>query len=189
MHTCRKYKRITARTYQFINSFCPAPVSMEPQNSTLVLYCRATGLPYCPPPAREYPSRLRLHKRHDTDSRWRQVTKLPRPCPPYPPFTLGYGNNWFSFYWRLMAVPALPYAGHRPFGLPLVPLKSSCLTGRHAERKNTSSPSFDPHPQAVIAPMPGPLFALQPPHNRRNLDTDYEQGIVLLFFNVRKGEI
>lgn len=30
-------------------------------------------------------------KRHDTDGRWRQLTKLPRPCPQYPPFTLGNG--------------------------------------------------------------------------------------------------
>lgn len=55
-------------------------------------YYQAAGLPYCSPPAREYPSRLRLHKRHDTNGRWRQVTKLPRPCPQYPPFTLRYGN-------------------------------------------------------------------------------------------------
>ena len=33
-----------------------------------------------------------VSKRHDTDGRWRQVTKLPRPCPQYPPFTLRYGN-------------------------------------------------------------------------------------------------
>ena len=33
-----------------------------------------------------------VSKRHDTDGRWRQVTKLPRPCPQYPPFTLRYGK-------------------------------------------------------------------------------------------------
>ena len=76
---------------------CPVPVPIKIKKSCLVPYCQAAGLPYCSPPAREYPSRLRLHKRHDTDSRWRQVTKLPRPCPQYPPFTLRYGNNWFSF--------------------------------------------------------------------------------------------
>ena len=75
---------------------CPVPVPLKIKKSCLVPYCQAAGLPYCSPPAREYPSRLRLHKRHDTDSRWRQVTKLPRPCPQYPPFTLRYGNNWFS---------------------------------------------------------------------------------------------
>lgn len=71
---------------------CPVPVPIKIKKSCLVPYCQAAGLPYCSPPAREYPSRLRLHKRHDTNGRWRQVTKLPRPCPQYPPFTLRYGN-------------------------------------------------------------------------------------------------
>lgn len=36
-------------------------------------------------------------RRHDTDRRWRQLTKLPRPFPQYPPFTLRYGKSvWFS---------------------------------------------------------------------------------------------
>ena len=118
---------------------CPVPVPLKIKKSCLVPYCQAAGLPYCSPPAREYPSRLRLHKRHDTDSRWRQVTKLPRPCPQYPPFTLRYGNMLVLLYWRLMAVPALPHAGHRPSGLPLVPLKSSCLTGRAGRKGKTAS--------------------------------------------------
>ena len=45
-----------------------------------------------------------VSKRHDTDGRWRQVTKLPRPCPQYPPFTLRYGNMTGSSFaggsWR-----------------------------------------------------------------------------------------
>ena len=49
---------------------------------------------------------LMVSKRHDTDSRWRQLTKLPRPCPQYPPFTLGNGILWSSLRW-IMAVPAL----------------------------------------------------------------------------------
>ena len=97
LHTCRKYKQITARTVKVIKRLPSGIGSQKSQSSCLVPYYQAAGLPYCSPPAREYPSRLRLHKRHDTDSRWRQVTKLPRPCPQYPPFTLRYGNNWFSF--------------------------------------------------------------------------------------------
>lgn len=38
---------------------------------------------------------LPVKKRHDTDGRRRQLTKLPRPCPQHPPFTLRYGNLWF----------------------------------------------------------------------------------------------
>ena len=33
-----------------------------------------------------------LVRRRDTDRRWRQVTKLPRPFPQYLPFTLRYGS-------------------------------------------------------------------------------------------------
>ena len=162
LHTCRKYKQITARTVKVIKRLPSGIGSQKSQSSCLVPYYQAAGLPYCSPPAREYPSRLRLHKRHDTDSRWRQVTKLPRPCPQYPPFTLRYGNMLVLLYWRLMAVPALPHAGHRPSGLPLVPLKSSCLTGQaRQEGENSFPPLSSPRPQAVIAPVPGPL-ALQP---------------------------
>ena len=32
-----------------------------------------------------------LVRRRDTNRRWRQVTKLPRPFPQYLPFTLRYG--------------------------------------------------------------------------------------------------
>ena len=60
-----------------------------------VPYSQATGLPYCSPPAREYPSPSAAYRRRDTDSRRRQVTKLPKPCPQYPPFTLENGRVRF----------------------------------------------------------------------------------------------
>ena len=38
-----------------------------------------------------------VSRHHDTDRRWRQLTKLPWPFPQYPPFTLRYGKSaWFS---------------------------------------------------------------------------------------------
>ena len=167
---------------------CPVPVPIKFKKSCLVPYCQAAGLPYCSPPAREYPSRLRLHKRHDTNGRWRQVTKLPRPCPQYPPFTLRYGNMLVLLYWRLMAVPALPRAGHRPSGLPLVPLKSSCLTGQARQEGKKQLPS-------LIRPAPAGSHRARAwaacftaPHSRRNLNTGYEQGFTLLFSNVHKRE-
>jgi len=61
-----------------------------------------------------------------------------------------------------MAVPALPRAGHRPSGLPLVPLKSSCLTVQAGQGGKTASTLIPSAPQAVIAPAPGPLAVLQP---------------------------
>lgn len=50
---------------------------------------------------------LRLHRRRDTDGR-RRVTKLPKPCPQYPPFTLRDGNMPVLPALQLMAIPALP---------------------------------------------------------------------------------
>ena len=188
LHTCRKYKQITARTVKVIKRLPSGIGSQKSQSSCLVPYYQAAGLPYCSPPAREYPSRLRLHKRHDTNGRWRQVTKLPRPCPQYPPFTLRYGNMLVLLYWRLMAVPALPHAGHRPSGLPLVPLKSSCLTGQARQEWEKQLPS-------LILPAPAGSHRARAwaacftaPHSRRNLNTGYEQGFTLLFSNVRKRE-
>ena len=81
---------------------------------------RQRDCPTAHPRHGEYSSRLRLHKRHDTDGRRRQLTKLPKPCPQYPPFTLRYGYMLVLPASQLMAIPALPAPGYRPFGLPLV---------------------------------------------------------------------
>lgn len=90
-----------------------------------VPYSQATGLPYCLPPAREYPSPSAAYRRRDTDSRRRQVTKLPKPCPQYPPFTLENGRvRFFSLSW-VIALPVLPHTGFMYIGLSLVPLKLS----------------------------------------------------------------
>ncbi len=141
---------------------CPVPVPIKFKKSCLVPYCQAAGLPYCSPPAREYPSRLRLHKRHDTDSRWRQVTKLPRPCPQYPPFTLRYGNNWFS----LLAAHGGPGAATRRSQALWVAARTFEVIlfdgAGGQERENCTPPLSRPLPQAVIAPVPGPLAVLQP---------------------------
>ena len=40
----------------------------------------------------------------DTNRRWRQLTKLPRPFPQYPPFILRYG--FFAVHPASMALPA-----------------------------------------------------------------------------------
>ena len=51
------------------------------------------------PPAREYVSPP-LAWRRDTGRRWRQLTKLPRPFPQYPPFILRYGYVRCAHIWR-----------------------------------------------------------------------------------------
>lgn len=95
LHTCRKYKQITARTVKVIKRLPSGIGSQKSQSSCLVPYYQAAGLPYCSPPAREYPSPSAAYRRRDTDSRRRQVTKLPKPCPQYPPFTLENGRVRF----------------------------------------------------------------------------------------------
>ena len=144
---------------------CPVPVPIKIKKSCLVPYCQAAGLPYCSPPAREYPSRLRLHKRHDTDSRWRQVTKLPKPCPQYPPFTLRYGNM----------LVLLDLAAHGGSGAAMRRLQALRVAARAFEvilfdrnirggREKLLPSLSHPYPQAVIAPVPGPLAVFTAPH-------------------------
>ena len=165
LHTCRKYKQITARTVKVIKRLPSGIGSQKSQSSCLVPYYQAAGLPYCSPPAREYPSRLRLHKRHDTDSRWRQVTKLPRPCPQYPPFTLRYGNM----------LVLLDLAAHGGSGAAMRRLQALRVAARAFEvilfdrnirggREKLLPSLSHPYPQAVIAPVPGPLAVFTAPH-------------------------
>lgn len=56
-----------------------------------VPYFQAAGPPCCSPPAREYASPPAANWRRDTDRWRRQLTRLPRPFPQYPPLTLRYG--------------------------------------------------------------------------------------------------
>ena len=79
-------------------------------------------------------------KRHDTDGRWRQLTKLPRPIPQYPPFILRYGY--------LRCVPhltALPAPSSHP-GVARA-FDAIVLTGR--ERKG-SPPFLRPWPAGSL---------------------------------------
>ena len=90
------------------------------------------------------------------------MTKLPRPCPQYPPFTLRYGNNWFS----LLAAHGGPGAATRRSQALRVAARAFeviLFDGADGQkRENCTPPLFRPLPQAVIAPVPGPLAALQP---------------------------
>ena len=82
-----------------------------------------------------------LVRRRDTNRRWRQVTKLPRPFPQYPPFILRYG--FFAAHPTSMALPeADSYPGvARTFD-------AIVLTGR---RTRFHPLSVRPGPQAVLA--------------------------------------
>ena len=82
-----------------------------------------------------------LVRRRDTNRRWRQVTKLPRPFPQYPRFILRYG--FFAAHPTSMALPAADsYPGvARTFD-------AIVLTGR---RTGITPFRFAPGPQAVLA--------------------------------------
>lgn len=149
-------------------------------------YYQTTGLSYCSPPA--YTSQtiltglgifkpLMVCKRHDTDGRRRQLTKLPRPYPQYPPFTLRYGNAfWFSLSggsWR--------FRHHQcrlqPLRITTRAFDAILLTGKHRFKPWLS-------PQAVIASASVALADFTAPHSGRNLNTEsYEQVLPLLFVN------
>lgn len=164
----------------------PAPIRIE--NFFFVPYYQAARPPYCPPPAREYPGRLRLISAMIPTAGCGSRLSCPGHAHSIPLSPCGTGICWFSLNWRLMAVPALPHAGHRPSGLPLVPLKSSCLTGQARQEWEKQLPS-------LILPAPAGSHRARAwaacftaPHSRRNLNTGYEQGFTLLFSNVRKRE-
>ena len=82
-----------------------------------------------------------LVRRHDTNRRWRQVTKLPKPIPQYPPFILRYG-----FFVVHPATAALPAPDSHPDVARA--FDAIVLTGR---RTGFTSFRFVPGPQAVLA--------------------------------------
>lgn len=99
------------------------PVTISTKIFFIMPYYQTTGLSYCPPPActgqtiltgQGISKPLMVDKRHDTDSRRRQLTRLPRPCPQYPPFTLRYGNPFWSSLPAAHGVPALPVPATAP---------------------------------------------------------------------------
>ena len=167
---------------------CPVPVPIKIKKSCLVPYCQAAGLPYCSPPAREYPSRLRLHKRHDTNGRWRQVTKLPRPCPQYPPFTLRYGNMLVLLKLAAHGDPGAATRRSQALRVAARAFEVILFDGAGQAGREKYLPS-------LILPTPAGSHRARAwaacftaPHSRRNLNTGYEQGFTLLFSNVRKRE-
>ena len=167
---------------------CPVPVPLKIKKSCLVPYCQAAGLPYCSPPAREYPSRLRLHKRHDTYSRWRQVTKLPRPCPQYPPFTLRYGKMLVLLKLAAHGDPGAATRRSQALRVAARAFEVILFGGAGQAGRGKQLPSF-------ILPAPAGSHRARAwaacftaPHSRRNLNTGYEQRFTLLFSNVRKRE-
>lgn len=106
-------------------------------------------------------------RRRDTDGWWRQVTKLPRPIPQYPPFTLRYG--FVRLLRRACGVTSavqLEQGAARTFD-------AIVLTdgGGDAPRRR---------PQAVLASVPAMQRMLL-------LAYRYEREPVPLFFKVRRG--
>ena len=112
---------------------------------------------------------LTVNKRHDTDGRWRQMTKLPRPCPQYPPFTLRYGNmtgpSFAGGSWRFRHY----HCRSQTLRVPARAFDVILSTGQDREDHLLVLPG----PQAVVAPVPGPLADPSAPRSGRNLNTDH----------------
>ena len=91
------------------------------------------------------------------------MTKLPRPCPQYPPFTLRYGKMLVLL--KLAAHGDPGAATRRSQALRVAARAFEVIlfdgAGRQ-KRENCIPPLSRPRPQAVIAPVPGPLAVLQP---------------------------
>lgn len=123
-----------------------------------VPYSQATGLPYCSPPAREYPSPSAAYRHRDTDSRRRQVTKLPKPCPQYPPFTL---ENGIVRFFSIMDYGVSGTAIHQNTGALECRscLWSYLIDGFETYNEENVILFLASYPQAVLASMPEPLAA------------------------------
>lgn len=141
---------------------------------SLILLCRILrrqDRPTAHPRHREYASPLATNQRRDTDRRRRQLTRLPKPFPQYPPFTLRYGmmrllrrasgavcaGQWPWGSARTFDVIVLTERGMRPHLLPLHPHSAGSLCVQsHAAAKS-------------------------------HLHTDYEREHVPLFAKVQRG--
>ena len=90
------------------------------------------------------------------------MTKLPRPCPQYPPFTLRYGNMLVLLI--LAAHGGSGAATRRSQALRVAARAFEVILFDGAGRtgRKTASTLIPSAPQAVIAPAPGPLAVLQP---------------------------
>ncbi len=78
---------------------------------SVVPYSQAARPPCCSPPVREYVSPSEASRQRDTDRWRRQVTRLPRPFPQYPPLTLRYGTMRL-----LCCASGVANTGQRPWG-------------------------------------------------------------------------
>ena len=115
-----------------MTGFQPSPCSIK-----VVPYSQTTGSPY----TGNMQACLR-HKRRDTIRRRRQVTKLPRPFPQYPPFSQRY--RFLRMRCCVLALP-MPFTGQGALGLRcdrgrMTSGMSSFLAGRHSQAVFASGP-------------------------------------------------
>lgn len=115
-----------------------------PSKFKISFLCRIVGQQDCPtanPPA--YTSQIKNsfrrigniqaaygYKRHDAGGRWRQVTRLPRPCSQHPPFHPAVRECLWSPAQRIIGGPGITSAGHRPIRLPARAFDVILLTER-----------------------------------------------------------
>ena len=149
------------RTYR-----CLHPYS----HSNLLPYSQAARPPYCSPPAREYASPPAANWRRDTDRWWRQLTRLPRPFPQYPPLTLRYGTMRL-----LCCASGAACAGQWPW-VPARTFDVIVLT----EQRYALTPSLH------LCPAGSPCVQSHAAA-KSYLHTDYERELVPLFIKVQKN--
>ena len=91
------------------------------------------------------------------------MTKLPRPCPQYPPFTLRYGKILVLLKLAAHGDPGAATRRSQALRVAARAFEVILFDGAGGqERENCTPPLSRLLPQAVIAPVPGPLAVLQP---------------------------
>ena len=121
---------------------------------SLILLCRTLrrqDRPTAHPRHREYASPPAANRRRDTDRWRRQLTKLPRPFPQYPPLTLRYGMMRL-----LRCASGAACAGQWLWG----PARTFDMIVLTEQRMRTRLLSCIPVPQAVLASIAIPQQSL-----------------------------
>ena len=121
---------------------------------SLILLCRTLrrqDRPTAHPRHREYASPPAANRRRDTDRWRRQLTKLPRPFPQYPPLTLRYGMMRL-----LRCASGAACAGQWLWG----PARTFDMIVLTEQRMRSRLLSYIPVPQAVLASIAIPQQSL-----------------------------
>lgn len=105
------------------------------------------------------------------------MTKLPMPCPPYPPLTLRYGNMPVLLKLAVHGGPGAATRRSQTLRVAARAFDVILFDGTEGKREMVPSPSAAAGSHRARACAACRLTA---PHSRRNLDTGYEQDIPVI---------